>query len=64
MYIQYSGSCDGGDASVIEGTVKVTGGEANLYLMNPAGVILGKDAQFDFIFTHLHFPQPIGSKDL
>jgi filamentous hemagglutinin family protein len=31
----------GGDASVINGLIKVTGGNANLFLMNPAGIIFG-----------------------
>ncbi|EDX78139.1 haemagglutination activity domain protein [Coleofasciculus chthonoplastes PCC 7420] len=45
----------GGDASVINGLIQVTGGNPNLYLMNPAGIILGPNAQLnvpgDFIVT-------------
>jgi filamentous hemagglutinin family protein len=32
----------GGEVSVINGLIKVTGGNSNLYLMNPAGLCLGK----------------------
>ncbi|MEQ9548368.1 MAG: CHAT domain-containing protein [Coleofasciculus sp. G3-WIS-01] len=45
----------GGDASVINGLIQVTGGNPNLYLMNPAGMIFGADARLnvpaDFIAT-------------
>ncbi|MFP5274551.1 two-partner secretion domain-containing protein, partial [Coleofasciculus sp.] len=45
----------GGDASVINGLIQVTGGNPNLYLMNPAGIIFGADARLnvpgDFIAT-------------
>jgi filamentous hemagglutinin family protein len=45
----------GGDASVINGLIQVTGGNPNLYLMNPAGIIFGSNAQLnvpgDFIAT-------------
>ncbi|MEQ8539537.1 MAG: filamentous hemagglutinin N-terminal domain-containing protein, partial [Coleofasciculus sp. D1-CHI-01] len=34
----------GGDASVINGLIQVTGGNPNLYLMNPAGIIFGPNA--------------------
>ncbi|NET57761.1 MAG: filamentous hemagglutinin N-terminal domain-containing protein, partial [Symploca sp. SIO2E6] len=34
----------GGDASVIHGLIQVTGGNSNLYLMNPAGIVFGKGA--------------------
>ncbi len=37
----------GGDASIINGLIRVTGSEANLYLMNPAGIIFGSDARLD-----------------
>jgi filamentous hemagglutinin family protein len=37
----------GGNASVINGLLQVTGGNANLFLINPAGVIFGKDARLD-----------------
>jgi len=35
----------GGDPSVINGLLQVTGGNANLFLMNPAGIIFGPEAQ-------------------
>ena len=35
----------GGDASFINGLLQVTGSDANLFLMNPAGFIFGPDAQ-------------------
>ncbi|ESA34048.1 filamentous hemagglutinin family outer membrane protein [Leptolyngbya sp. Heron Island J] len=45
----------GGNASMIDGTVQVSGGNANLYLMNPAGIIFGETAQInvpaDFVAT-------------
>ncbi|MEL7245213.1 MAG: filamentous hemagglutinin N-terminal domain-containing protein [Cyanobacteria bacterium J06573_2] len=41
------GRVTGGDASVINGTIEVTGSNANLYLMNLAGIIFGKDASLD-----------------
>jgi filamentous hemagglutinin family protein len=34
-----------GNASLIQGTLQVNG--ANLYLMNPAGIVFGKDAKLD-----------------
>jgi filamentous hemagglutinin family protein len=37
----------GGDVSVIDGLLKVTGGTPNLYLMNPAGIIFGNGARLD-----------------
>jgi len=37
----------GGDASVINGLIRVTGGSSNLYLLNPAGVIFGSNARLD-----------------
>jgi len=37
----------GGDASIINGMLQVSGGAANLYLMNPAGVVFGNDAQLN-----------------
>lgn len=37
----------GGDASVIDGLLRVTGGQANLYLLNPAGIVFGTQARLD-----------------
>jgi len=37
----------GGDASVIDGLIRLSGGDANLYLINPAGVIFGSNARLD-----------------
>ncbi len=36
-----------GDASVIEGTVQITGGNLNLFLINPAGIVIGANAQLN-----------------
>jgi len=41
------GRISGGDASVINGLIKITGSDANLYLMNPAGIIFGSGARLD-----------------
>ncbi|MEQ8958049.1 MAG: filamentous hemagglutinin N-terminal domain-containing protein, partial [Coleofasciculus sp. C2-GNP5-27] len=37
----------GGDTSVINGLIQVTGGNSTLFLMNPAGIIFGADAQLN-----------------
>ena len=37
----------GGDASVIDGLLRVSGGDANLFIINPAGIIFGSNAQLD-----------------
>jgi filamentous hemagglutinin family protein len=37
----------GGDASIIKGLIQVTGGNANLYLMNPAGIVFGSTARLN-----------------
>src|SRR5919199_5581732 len=37
----------GGDASVINGLIQVTGGNSNLFLMNPAGIIFGQNASLN-----------------
>jgi filamentous hemagglutinin family protein len=37
----------GGDPSVINGLVQLTGGNSNLYIMNPAGVIFGSNASLN-----------------
>lgn len=41
------GRINGGDASVINGLIQVLGGISNLYLINPAGIIFGGDAQLN-----------------
>ncbi len=44
-----------GDPSIINGLIEVTGGNSNLYLLNPAGIIFGQDASLnvpaDFLAT-------------
>lgn len=37
----------GGNASVINGLIQVTGGNSNLFLMNPAGIIFGQNASLN-----------------
>ncbi|MCW6035255.1 CHAT domain-containing protein [Spirulina subsalsa FACHB-351] len=37
----------GGDPSYINGLIQVSGGNSNLYLMNPAGIIFGPHAQLN-----------------
>ena len=37
----------GGDASIIDGLIQVSGGDADLYLMNPAGILFGPSARLD-----------------
>ncbi|WP_448563450.1 two-partner secretion domain-containing protein [Trichothermofontia sp.] len=37
----------GGDVSVINGLIQITGGNPNLYLLNPAGIILGPSARLN-----------------
>ena len=37
----------GGDASYINGLIQVTGGNSNLFLINPAGIVFGSNAQLN-----------------
>ncbi|AFY83475.1 filamentous hemagglutinin N-terminal domain-containing protein [Oscillatoria acuminata] len=37
----------GGDASYINGLIHITGGNSNLFLMNPAGILFGANAQLN-----------------
>jgi filamentous hemagglutinin family protein len=37
----------GGDPSVINGLIQVSGGNANLFLMNPAGIVFGPNASLN-----------------
>ena len=37
----------GGEPSIINGLIEVTGGNSNLFLMNPAGMIFGANAQLN-----------------
>ncbi len=37
----------GGDPSVIQGLIRVSGGNTNLYLMNPSGIVFGPTARLD-----------------
>lgn len=45
----------GGDPSIINGLIQITGSSANLFLINPAGIVLGANSQLnisgDFIAT-------------
>jgi filamentous hemagglutinin family protein len=41
------GRVTGGNSSVINGLIQVTGGSSNLYLMNPAGIIFGAGASLN-----------------
>ncbi|WP_199337734.1 CHAT domain-containing protein [Nostoc sp. FACHB-280] len=41
------GRVTGGDASIINGIIRVTGGNSNLYLINPAGIIFGQNASLN-----------------
>ncbi len=37
----------GGDPSIINGLIQITGGNSNLLLMNPAGIVFGQNARLD-----------------
>ena len=37
----------GGDPSIINGLIQVTGGNSNLFIMNPAGMVFGPNAQLN-----------------
>jgi filamentous hemagglutinin family protein len=37
----------GGDPSIINGLIQVTGGNSNLFLMNPAGIVFGPNASLN-----------------
>ncbi|MEM9538222.1 MAG: CHAT domain-containing protein [Cyanobacteria bacterium P01_E01_bin.42] len=37
----------GGNPSIFEGTLQISGGTANLYLMNPAGILFGENARLN-----------------
>jgi len=41
------GRVTGGEASIINGLLQVTGGTSNLYLMNPAGIVFGANARLN-----------------
>ncbi|WP_414552321.1 CHAT domain-containing protein [Anabaena sp. CCY 0017] len=41
------GRINGGDPSIINGLIQVTGGNSNLFLMNPAGIIFGANSSLN-----------------
>ena len=45
--INILGRVTGGESSFINGQIQVTGGNSNLYLMNPSGIIFGQNASLN-----------------
>ncbi|HEY9836059.1 MAG TPA: filamentous hemagglutinin N-terminal domain-containing protein, partial [Vampirovibrionales bacterium] len=41
------GRVTGGDASIINGLIQITGGQSNLFLINPAGILFGPHASLN-----------------
>lgn len=41
------GRVTGGNVSIISGLIQVTGGNSNLYLLNPAGIVFGSNASLN-----------------
>lgn len=41
------GRVTGGEPSIINGLIQVTGGNSNLFLMNPAGIVFGTNSQLN-----------------
>ena len=41
------GNINGGNASIIDGTLQISDSDANLYLMNAAGILFGPDARLN-----------------
>lgn len=41
------GRINGGQASYIDGLIRVTGGNSHLFLLNPSGILLGANAKLD-----------------
>lgn len=55
------GRVTGGDASVINGLLKITGGNPNLFFINPSGIIFGENSSINvpasFTATTAHEPK-------